>query len=189
MLIEPDKSQLGDTHLSPQEALYREREKDLKAASVHRIYGQDELEQADRSSGPRMYYTEILRRIWKINPEIMVKEGVKGSNGTADSVAIYRPKRRNEIDWEQFDPRKGRDWRFDHEYVTGMQKTWIPEYSSVTLDSSLLPTRELRGWRTVLITLIESGALPYKDVVREFGDPAGDRRSTFWFEYLKKYIK
>ncbi len=182
MLIEPDKSQLGDTHLSPEEAVIREREALLKKASKHRIWGQDVLEDFERTGGARLYYTEVIRRIRNINPAIMIREGSDGQ------VAIYRPKRRDEYDWEQFDPKAGADWRWDHEYVSGMPKDWLPEYSGITLDSSNLPTREFRGWRSVLIALIVARALPYRDVIREFGDPSNDRRSVLWFEQLKKYM-
>lgn len=184
MLIEPDKSQLGDKHLNPEEAVIREREDLISIQSKHRIFGQDQLEDPARSGGARLYYTEIIRRIRKINPAIMIREGSDGQ------VAIYRHKRRDEYDWQQYDPKQGRNWRWDHEYVIGMAKDWIPEYSHVLTDNVLLPTREVRGYRSVLIALVKAGALPYRDVIREFGDPAGDQRSTFWFEQLyPKYTK
>jgi hypothetical protein len=183
MLIEVDSSQLGDTHLSPEEAVIREREDLIRIQSKHRIYGQDALEDPERSAGPRLYYTEILRRIWTINPEILVRDGSPGQ------IAIYRPKRRNEYDWEQFDFKQGRGWRWDHEYVTGMAKDWLPQYSHVLIDNANLPTREIRGWRSVLIALIKAGALPYRATIREFGDPSGDQRSPLWFEQLSKFTK
>lgn len=182
MLIEPDINELGDKRLSPEEAVIREREELLKKASKHRIWGQDELEDSGRTGGTRLYYTEVIRRIRNINPSIMIQDGSYGN------VAIYRPKRRDEYDYEQFDPRVGADWRWDHEYVTGMPKQWLPEYSGITLDSSNLPTREFRGYRSVLIALIVARALPYRDVIREFGDPSSDRRSVLWFEQLQKYM-
>lgn len=184
MLIEPDSSQLGDRYLNPEESVIREREELIKMQSVHRIFRQDELEDKGRSAGPRLYYTEILRRIWKINPEILVKDGSDGQ------VAIYRRKRHDEYDWEQYDPSKPNGWRWDHEYVIGMTKDWIPQYSHILTDNVFLPTREVRGWRSVLIALIRASALPYRAVIQEFGDPSGDQRSTLWFEYLyPKYTK
>ncbi len=183
MLIEPDRDQLGDKHLNSEEAVIREREDLIRIQSKHRIYGHDALEDPERSAGPRLYYTEIIRRIRKINPAIMIRDGSEGQ------VAIYRHKRHDEYDWEQFDPKQGRNWRWDHEYVTGMAMGWIPEYSHVLIDNVKLPTREVRGWRSELIALVKAGVLPYRDVIREFGDPAGDQRSTFWFEQLAKYSK
>jgi hypothetical protein len=180
MLIEVDSSQLGDTHLSPEEAIIREREELLKKASKHRIWGQTELEDSGRTGGSRLYYTEVIRRIRNINPAIMIREGSDGQ------VAIYRPKRHDEYDWEQFDPKVGADWRWDHEYVSGMPKDWLPEYSGITLDSSNLPTREFRGWRSILIALVKGGAISYSESISEFGDPSNDRRSGLWFEQLSK---
>ena len=155
----------------------------LKKTRKHRIWGQDELEDSGRTGGARLYYTEVIRRIWNINLSIMIRDGSDGQ------VAIYRPKRRDEYDWEQFDPKVGRDWRWDHEYVTGMPKAWLPEYSGITLDSSNLPTREFRGWRSVLIALINARAISYRGAIEEFGDPSGDRRSSLWFKQLKRFTE
>lgn len=181
MLIETDSSQLGDKSLSPDEAVIREREELLKKASKHRIWHQDELEDSGRTGGARLYYTEVIRRIRKINSEIMFRDGIDGQ------VAIYRQKRRDEYDWEQFDPKVGNDWRWDHDYSSGLPKDWLPEYSGITLDSSNLPTREFRGWRSVLIALVKGGAISYNETVIEFGDPSNDRRSKMWFEQLLKW--
>lgn len=181
MLIESDRSQLGDTHLSPEEANLRERELLLKMASKKKIQGQAELEDPNRSAGPRMYYTEIIRRLLKLNPELRIEDGKAGS------VAIYRPKRHDEYDYEQFDPKAPTQWRWDFEYVTGFEKDWIPEYPHVLLDSSKLATREVHGWRSTLIALIKARAISYGGAIKEFGDPSGDSRSGRWFEYLSKF--
>lgn len=181
MLIQDDSSELGDKRLSPQEAVIRERENLLAKTSKKKIQGQAELEFADRSSGPRLYYTEILRRLWKLNPDLRVEDGKDGS------VAIYRLKRRDEYDWEQWDPMAPTKWRWDFEYVTGMEKDWIPQFSHVLLDTSLLATKEIRGWRSVLIPLVKSRAITYRGAIQEFGDPSNDQRSERWFEHLRKY--
>jgi hypothetical protein len=183
MLIQPDSQELGDKRLSPAEAVAREREELLEKASKKKIQGQEELEDPDRSAGPRLYYTEILRRLWKLNPEFRVEDGKDGS------VAIYRPKRRDEYDWEQWDPMAPTKWRWDFEYVTGMEKGYLPEYSHLLLDSSRLATKEVRGWRSILIPCIESRAITYRGAIQEFGDPANDQRSGRWFEQLQKYMK
>ncbi len=183
MLIEPNRSQLGDRHLSPEEAVIREREQLLNMEARKKIWGQAELEDPDRSSGPRLYYTEIIRRLLKLNPSLKIQDGSDGQ------VAIYRPKRYDEYDMEQFDWRAPMSWRWDFEYVTGMEKGYIPQYSHVELDTSNLVKREIRGWRSVLIALIKARAITYRGAIQEFGDPAGDQRSGRWFEQLNQYSK
>ena len=144
MLIQDDVNELGDKRLSPAEAVIREREE--LAARTYKKYAireQAQFEDEGRSAGPRLYYTEILRRLWKSNPEIFVTEGRYGS------VAIYRRKRHDEYDYEQFDPCAPTSWRWDHEYVTGMPTDWIPEYGHLLLDNAHVATQEIRGWRSV----------------------------------------
>lgn len=181
MLIQDDINELGDKRLSPEEAVIDEREKLLKIAAKKKIRGQEELEDPDRSAGPRLYYTEILRRLLKLNPELRIEDGSYGN------VAIYRLKRYDEYDWEQFDPLAPASWRWDFEYVTGVEKEWIPEYSHVTVDTSKLAKREIRGWRSVLIALVKARAITYRGAIQEFGDPVNDQRSGRWFEHLQKF--
>src|SRR5437773_1873227 len=102
-LVETDKSQLGDTHLNPEEAVIREREELLQIASTRRIWGQDELEDVGRSEGPRMASGDLIHRIRKINGAIHFLDGIPGN------VAIYRPLRRNEVDPEALDTRISKD--------------------------------------------------------------------------------
>jgi|SRR5215469_2400127 len=73
-----------------------------------------------------------------------------------------------------------------HKYVTGMPKAELPEFSHVLLDSSNLPTREVRGWRSVLMALIKADALTYRQVVRQFGEPNGARANR-WFQDLREF--
>jgi hypothetical protein len=182
VLIQDDSNELGDKRLSPEEAIFQERELSLNMAAKKKIWRQQELEDPARSAGPRLYYTEILRRLWKLNPDLRVEEG---SNG---QIAIYRLKRYDEYDWEQFDPLAPTKWRWDFEYVAGLPKEWIPEYPHVALDTSNLPTREIHGWRSTLIALIKARAITYRGAIQEFGDPENDQRSGRWFEYLSKYM-
>jgi hypothetical protein len=180
--VEPLKEMLGDTHLDPQESVIREREELLKVAAKSKIDGQDELEKQERSAGSRLYYTDILRRLHKLNPGIKILDGIEGN------VAIYRSKLRHEYDESERDRSKA-DFFWDHVYVTGMLKDWLPEYAHVLLDSSHLPTKEIRGWRSVLIALVKAKAITYAQAVEEFGDPFWDSRSTRWFEQLNQFQK
>lgn len=176
MLIQPDIHELGDKRLNPEEAVIKERNELLGIAAKKKIHGQAELENPERSGGPKMPWQEVLRRIRKCNPEIRAKDGSPGS------IALYRPKRPWEYELSDFVeiPPNGLFFR-DHKYVGGFEKQPMPEYAHVTLDSSHLPLREVRGWRSVLMALIKAKAVTYEKVCRQFGEPTGSR-SGRWFD-------
>lgn len=111
--------QLGDEHLNPEEAVIHEREDLLRMAAKCKIHGQEELEDTDRSAGPRLYYAEILRRLRILNPRLAVLDGIEGN------VALYRPLEPWEYDPEQWDEEKP-DWFNQYKYVGGMAKNWLP---------------------------------------------------------------
>lgn len=182
-LVETDIRNLGDKHkiLSPQEAVHAEREALLKKASACKIYMQDVLEEKERSLGPRLHCNEIIRRLREINPQIQMRDGTEGN------IAIYRRKRDEEYDTEEFDPH-GDPFFWHHKYMTGMPIVELPEWGYIDVDTSHLPTREHRGWRSVLIALIKMGAITYGQAIKEFGDPIHDRRSTLWYEQLARYM-
>lgn len=178
-IVQFDSQELGDKRLNPEETVYREREELLKQVSNRKIWGQEELEDVERSGGPRMQPNEFLRRLRKANTEIHVRDGSLGS------VALYIPKHRGEYDPETFDPdRKG--FYHDHKYVGGFLLEPIPEFSHVTTDSSQIAHREVRSWRSVLLALIKGGALTYTQAVKEFGEPLGSRAGR-WQEQMQKY--
>jgi len=182
--VEPVKEMLGDKHLDPDESVVRETELSLKQASQFALPGQKELEDPDRSSGRRLYYGEVLRRLQSINPGIRVKDGIPGN------VAIYVRKRSDEYDFEEWEPRFKDDAFFwHHRYVTGCLKGFLPEFSHVLLDTSHLPTREVRSWRSLLIALVKAGAISYSEAIEGFGDPSSDQRSGRWFDHLGAWFR
>ncbi len=79
-------------------------------------------------------------------------------------------------------------WYADYKYIGGFPKHDLPEWSHVLIDSSHLPTREVHGWRSILVSAIKSGAISYNAAVREFGNPESDQRSTRWYSQLKGFI-
>ena len=192
--VETDRAELGDKRLNPEESVIRERESLLSICATRRIWGQDELEKAERADGPRLPYTELLRRIRLCNSAIVAKDGMEGS------VALYIRKRPEEYTESdnilRFQPWLAREMNIpvpkdeffiDHKYLTGFKKEAIAEYSYVTIDSSLLPHREMRGWRSVLIALIKAGAVRYATAITHFGNPESDKRSVRWFDQLQKF--
>jgi hypothetical protein len=179
-LVVTDITELGDKRLNREENWAREVEKSLRLASQHKIAGQAELEDEERSSGPRLQFTEIISRVRREAPQLKVMDGIAGY------VALYFPRNRQEMSEDERDPARDAFF-YHHKYVGGMPKCELPEYGHILLDTSFLPTKEaLRGWRTVLIGLVKAGVLSYKAAVRQFGEATG-QRSSRWFEALQKY--
>lgn len=186
-LVETDIRNLGDKHkiLSPQEAVCAEREALLKQVEPKKIWHQAELEDTDRSSGPRMPWQQLLYRLQKLNPRIKAKDGRVYEK---DTIALYYPKTTLEQinDGSMFELAADDRAKFhrDHKYVGGFNKEPLPMYSHVMLDASKLPVREVRGVMTILIMLVRGGIITTEQVKTEFGDPSNDQRSDRYFEQL-----
>lgn len=176
MLI-TDIQNLGDSRLNPEEGLAKLREENLALAAQKKIQGQDELEDVNRSGGSRMPWKELIFRLTKCNPTLQFRDGTPGN------VAAYIPKNRYELAEGDYDPSRS-DFGNDHKYISGFPKDWIPEFSHITVDERGLPKREIRGWRTILISMIQAGAITYRDAVKQFGEANG-QRSNRWHQLLQ----
>lgn len=182
MLFETDKRMLGDSHLDAKENVIKLRELCLKFASRYITEDQQELQDANRSEGTRLPYTELLNRLKKICPTLSAREGSPGN------LALYYPRTSDELYEALTDGGYSTDVFFIfNKYVGGMPKEELPEWGYVDIDTSLIATREhIRGWRTILIGLLLAGAISYADTVKEFGDPAIDKRNSVW---MKKTVE
>jgi hypothetical protein len=174
--------QLGDKHLNPEEEVIRQREDLRHDISGREAYGQKDIEKAERSEGPRLYYSTLLKKMKNIYPHFLIKDGIPGN------VAVYRPKTKDEIERDGYDmifPQ----WRNEHKYVTGFPKEWIPEWGHYVNDTDGIALREdPRGWRTVHIAMVKQRLVTYAASIAEFGEPIHDQRSKYFFEQLAPYM-
>jgi len=174
-MVETDIHELGDKRLNPEEGVIKEREDLLKKARKFRVQDQDELENPARSEGARIPYTELLKRLNKVCPQLTAREGSPGS------LALYYPRNADELDEALREGGSSDVFFIFNKYAGGMPKEDLPEWGYVDIDTSLIATHEhLRGWRTVLIGLIRAGAISYADAINEFGDPGTDPRNISW---------
>lgn len=179
MLFETDIHELGDKRLDPAENVARQREECLKLASKYKVEDQDELTDANRTYGPRISYTELLSRLQKIAPGLAARDGYPGN------LALYYPRKPMELDAAIREGSGGSGDLFFllNKYVGGFQKDEIPEWGYGDVDTSEVITREhIRGWRTVLIGLIQTSVISYQSAINEFGDPINDKRNTVWMK-------
>lgn len=182
-LMQPDKNELGDKRLNPEESVAKEREELLSIRhKKHAFPGQDLLADADRSIGSRIPSGEFIVRLQKLNPAILVKDGIPGN------VALYVRKSESEMIRDGYDLLRPQ-WYNEHKYVTGFPTEPLAEWGHLTTDTDGIAEREFRGWRSVLIAFIKAGAFTYEAAIEEFGDPIEDQRSKFWFEQLQGYRK
>jgi hypothetical protein len=179
-LVQTDINELGDKRLDPKENVAKQREELLTLRHANHAYpGQDLLLKVDRSVGSRLHYSELIRRLQTLNPTILVKDGIPGH------VALYRQKTAMEMEHDGYDLARPR-WYNEHKYVSGVPKTDIPEWGHLTADTDGIAIREARGWRSVVIAFVKNSVITYRQAVQEFGDPANDQRSKFWFEHLRE---
>lgn len=182
MLVQTDRQELGDNRLNPIEAVAKARENCLAMAAKKRLYKQDELEDPKRALGPRLQFGEMCSRIRRLIPSLRILDGLPGN------VALYAPRNSQELAeatecWQQ-----GKDLFFlRYKYVGGFAKQELHEYSTLDIDNAMLATKENRGWRTVLIMLIEQGLVSYHAAVKAFGDVGTDRRGWRWLEATRKW--
>lgn len=183
MLIQPDINELGDKRLDPIENVARKREECIAMAGRKRIQGQDDLEDPTRTLGPRLQFSEFVSRLRRLVPSLKVLDGSPGN------VALYAPRNSKELEAATL------SWQHDksvfflrNKYVGGFPKKEIHEYSGLDVEEfTHLANKEIRGWRTVLIMLIQQGLVSYKTVVKEFGDVGTDRRGWRWLEATRKW--
>jgi len=161
-LVVTDRNELGDKRLNEVEALAKIKEENKRLTDKNRIPDQDILEDKQAALGLPMAPSELIRRIQKLNPRVMVELG-----GVKNAVAIRYAKR-------------NADGESEKEYVTGFYIDHpLPEFSSVLVDGKGLPVRELRGWRSVLLALVRQKILTLKQVELTFGHANG-QRAVLW---------
>src|SRR6185312_5745016 len=176
-MVETDRLELGDTRLNPDEAVIREREDLLTKASKYKIEDQSELEDAKRSEGARLHFTELLRKLQVIAP------GLQARDGSAGNLALYYPRTPEQLNVALREGGQNDIFFIFNKYVGGIPKDELPEWGYVDIDTSLIATREhVRGWRTVLIGLIRAGVISYREAITEFGDPENDPRNMIWMK-------
>ena len=111
-----------------------------------------------RRRGEVMHSSDLILKLQRLNPHIMVQAQVNFPE-----------------DWGLYSSALGRI-----QFLTGMPRGWLTEFSYALVDDRDLPTEERRGWRTVVIYCLMKGALTWKQVEKEFGDPNDSWNEERW---------
>lgn len=163
MLIQPNRDFLGDKHLKDAEAVAKLKEENAARTEAYKIPDQKLLEDKAAALGLPMQPGVFITRLQKLNPKIIILQG-----GVRNAVQVRYP-----------NPNPGPDDP-PTEYITGFYiDAAMPEYSAIVTDDRGKPWREIRGWRSVLTTLIRRGIITEKQCNSQFGRPE-TTRSVLW---------
>jgi hypothetical protein len=170
-ISEYSKKHHGKTSSQNLELLCQHREMNKEMVKQYRFYNQNELnpktpDELAARKGKVMHCLEFLERLQTIRPAFLSANIRKGLTG----LAVYNPK-----DIVENGTIRRQDWQ----YVCGVQVGYMWEYSVVWTDAHDLPLNEKwRGWRTVLLRLIQLGHVTEQQALEAFGEPtpAGAKR-------------
>jgi len=139
----------------------RERYIEHKIKPLIQLYQESDhqwFKDARRRKGEVMHSSDLIAKLQRLNPHIAVHSQTNFPD-----------------DWGLYSAERGRI-----QFLTGMPKGWMTEWSYSIVDDRDLPTEERRGWRTVLVYLLLKDALTWKQVLAEFGEPQDGFNDTRW---------
>jgi hypothetical protein len=174
MLIVPDKKFLSTDHyLSPAENVAKLKQGNKELAAKKRMPKQDLLENQDMAVGQPMSPTLFIQKLRRL-PNVIVEQG-----GIPNAAAV----RTVVTDTDPTSETYGKEIK---RYISGFYTDRIlPEFSSILPDVNGLPTREIRGWRTVLLALFRSKVASYSQLKAAFGEPHG-QRGILWQDQTRQ---
>jgi hypothetical protein len=139
----------------------KERYIRTKLEPMHDLYREsdhDWFKSFHRRKGDVMHHSDLILKIQKLNPHVFVQQQINFPD-----------------DWGLYTEALGRI-----QFLTGVPKGWLTEFSYSVVDDRNLPTEEKRGWRTVVIYCLMKGALSWAQVMQEFGDPTDGFNDARW---------
>jgi hypothetical protein len=141
----------------------RERFIEKKIEPTLQLYRQSDHEafkDFNRRKGEVMHSSDLLLKLQMLNPYIFVQQQINFPD-----------------DWGIYTSALGRV-----QFLTGLPKGWLTEFSYAFVDDRDLPTEERRGWRTVLVYCLMKGALTWEQVLDEFGEPGDGWNEERWMK-------
>lgn len=169
MLLDAHGNKLGDKRVENAEGVARLREQVQVLADTKRIPNQDMLENQDMAVGTPMSPALFIEKLRKF-PNVLVEPG-----GWPNAVAVRTVVRDTDFESPTFGKQIKR-------YVTGfVTDRVLPEFSHILTNDMGVPTREVRGWRTVLLALFHQKVVTLAQLKAAFGDANG-QRSKLWAE-------
>jgi len=154
-------------HSAGLEEVMRQRELSTDYVKEYKFFRQfeDKLTDEKERRGELMFCLDFVEKLNTILPAYLSSKIVKGMSG----LYVLTP------------DVKGGHWH----YVCGVQASMMNEYSVIYLDAHGLPLNEKkRGWRTVLLRLIQGSFIQEDDAHKVFGEPFSGPISRRYREQL-----
>jgi len=175
-LYEEQQHHVKSSNLSKEEE-QRLFEMNVEARKIYRWAHQEDFKQ--QREGKIIHYFEFMRRLKRALPA-GITAWLSDKGGMAKTLGLYvgHPGMLGPVCATKH--KSG-----DVHYVTYVQVPYMQEYEELHFDRYDVPLgSKRRGWRTVLLNLIEQKVITEKAAHREFGDPAPGPVSLRYREYL-----
>jgi hypothetical protein len=146
----------------------RERYIETKLEPMLDLYRQGDhasFKDFQRRKGEAMHSSDLIFRVQKLNAHISVQQQYNFAD-----------------EWGLYTENLGRV-----QFLTGLPKGWLTEFSYAIVNERDLPLEERRGWRTVIVYCLHKGALDWEAVLKEFGDPTDGLNDTRWQEATAEF--
>lgn len=158
--------------LSTEEHFYRMREinNNSDAVKAQRWSNQSDYRGTASRVGRGMMSGAFLRVLRHLVPDLYLMDG-----RVAGDIAIFQTSGKGRPDWG------GRSYKYIGYCPTG----FLPEFSQYEFDEirDIAIKEKQRGWRTVLLRIIEAGLLSEEDADKVFGRPDGPA-SVVWHRHM-----
>ena len=128
--------------------------------TMYRQSDHDWFKDFNRRKGTCLHSSDFIALLQEINPHIAVQQQYNFPD-----------------DWGLYATALGRV-----QFLTGLPKGWLTEFSYSLVDERDLPLEERRGWRTVLVYCLMKGALTWDQVIANFGEPNDSWNDQRWQE-------
>lgn len=125
---------------------------------TYRQSDHDAFKDFNRRRGEVLHSSDLILRLQNLNPHIFVQQQYNFPD-----------------DWGLYTSQRGRI-----QFLTGLPKGWLTEFSYAIVDERNLPLEERRGWRTVVIYCLMKGAITWEQAVAEFGEPQDGFNEERW---------
>lgn len=154
-------------NLRDEEAEICVREQNRKDLDKYRWGDQADMANLEKRKGQMMHHSDLIRMVSRLNPAVFVEQSINFPG----CLSFYHQ-----------NPMTGQK-----KYLTWMDKGWMPEFSYILLDWQEIPEQEVIGWRTVLVKLMQRGALTWKQIKEEVDNPRSTANAMRWYAQTEEF--
>jgi hypothetical protein len=178
IMEQTEQRTISQSSTQAREEFYRLYEQNVNARKEHRFRDQEELH--TKRTGHIYHMSEFLRLLKKALPA-GYNAWYTDKGGMANTLGLYV----SHPIGQSLNPLCSHEKDQPH-YVGFVQVPWMQEFEELHFDRYNIPLgSKRRGWRTILLKLIESKVLSETQAHEVFGAPLGDVLSRRYLSYLQ----